>query len=98
MSSTDHEEPQTCPVCQQQGWLLCGVEVSATQYEYDDEGMAAASADRTAYPFGFECPVCKLDLDAEQLGGFDFPSEFELEPDDNPPLDWEPDEDYFRDR
>jgi hypothetical protein len=95
MSSTDHEEPETCPVCGQQGWLLCGVERGPV--EWDPDG---ARVPLTAWPFGFECPVCGLDLEGDELLLFTFPQEIELEPDDDPveAYEWEPDEDVWRGR
>ena len=98
LSSTDHEEPQTCPACEQNGWLLCGVERGPVEYD-SENGMAWAS--RTAYPFAFECPVCGLELENEELPEIpDFPDHVELDPDEDPieARDWEPDEDLWRGR
>jgi hypothetical protein len=97
ISSTDHEEAQACPVCAQQGWLLCGVERGPV--EWDEDGGAFVLP--TAWPFGFECSVCGLELEGDdELRVFDFPTEIELEPDYDPTeaYDWEPDEDIWRDR
>jgi hypothetical protein len=76
-SFMDHEEPQTCPVCGRQGWLICAVEKGSP--EPDDFGLWV---DRTAYPYFFECPVCQLYIDSEELPEFDFPDEIELEPEE----------------
>jgi len=95
----DHQERQTCPICGQQGWLACGVERGSIEYELDDDGHAAyAWVPRTAYPMVFNCLVCQLELEGAELDEFDFPSEIELEPDDDPYEGYEPDEDAYRDR
>ena len=83
-SAMEHEEPQTCPVCGQQGWLICGVERGAI--EADDEALWA---ERTAIPYFFECPVCQLYVDPDELNEFDFPREIDLEPEDISP-EYEP--------
>jgi hypothetical protein len=85
MSSTDHEEPQECPVCRQQDWLLCGVIPGDPELDMQPDGTVYRWITKTAYPFGFECPVCDLDLEDEELTDFDFPDEIELEaePDDD---------------
>lgn len=100
ISSTDHEEPQECPVCHQQGWLLCGVDRGPVEYDYDEDGPPSAWVERTAYPFGFECAVCRLELEGDELQELDFPAEIELEPDTEPfeTYDYEPDEDMYRGR
>lgn len=84
LSSTEHEEPHVCPVCQQGGWLLCGTERGAPEVETDTQGATYPFVPITAYPFGFECAVCGLDLEGEELWEFDFPAEVALEPDYDP--------------
>ncbi|MFF0174776.1 hypothetical protein [Micromonospora profundi] len=94
----DHNEPQECPACEQQGWLICHVDEGQPEVEYDDDGNQYSFAPRTAYPSAFECPVCELELEEEELAEFDYPMEIELEPNRDPYLNYEPDEDWFRDR
>lgn len=99
-TSAEHAEAAECPVCHRQGWLLCGVDRGPVEWDVDDEGMPhGAWVDLTAWPEAFECPVCGLDLDSGELVEFDFPTEISLESDDDPhEVQWEPDEDTFRDR
>jgi hypothetical protein len=99
-STIEHGEAQTCPVCGQQGWLLCVIERGPVEFEPDDGGNGYAWAPRTAYPVEFECPVCELALESLELAEFDFPSEIELDADDDPPeaYEYEPDEDILRGR
>jgi hypothetical protein len=98
-TTSDHQEPQKCPVCKQMGWLICGVEEGAIEADFDEEGFTGqAWQERTAYPVLFECPVCRLSLQDDELRQFDFPQEIELQPNENPYEDWEPDEDEFRGR
>ncbi len=95
LSYADHEEPQACPLCHQQGWLLCGVE--RTEVIWGPDGKPEVFP--TAYPFTFECAVCGLDVEGDELHEFDFPMEIELELEDEPTEpDWEPDEDLLRGR
>jgi hypothetical protein len=78
LSSSDHEEPVTCPVCRQEAWLICGVEKSEPQPDESDEELSNVTS--TAWPFAFECSVCGLNLEESELQEFDFPDEIELEP------------------
>jgi len=97
-SYTDHEEPQTCPVCKQNAWLLCGEERGPLEWDYDDEGFGYPRVDLTAWPFRFECGTCELELEGDELRLFDeFPQQIELEPDTDPREagDWEPDFERF---
>lgn len=100
-ASFDHAEAAECPVCHQQGWLLCNVDRGSVEWDVDDDGLPAhAWVSRTAWPEAFECPVCRLDLHFDELVEFDFPMEISLE-DDSDPFEvdeWEPDEDILRDR
>jgi hypothetical protein len=89
---SDHEEPQTCPVCGYRGWLICGEDRGPVQWEEQDDGSRIAFVERTAFPIAFDCRVCNLELEADELSEFDFPTEIELEPDEDPHEvpDWEP--------
>ena len=95
-SSADHEEPQQCPVCEQQGWLICGIEQDFASIPGEGEAIDNWVR-RTAHPFAFECPVCELTLQSDELLEMNFPTEIELEPED-PYETYEPDEDLFRGR
>ncbi|NKZ72005.1 hypothetical protein GTA09_21525 [Rhodococcus hoagii] len=89
---SDHEERQTCPVCNHSGWLICGVERGPVEWEEQDDGSRIFYVERTAFPIWFDCKVCDLELEGEELYEFDFPREIELEVDDDPPevAEWEP--------
>jgi hypothetical protein len=76
--SIDHEEPQECPVCRQQGWLICSVERGEVRHEPEDNEGFSVSTARTAYPHEFVCPVCQLDIVDQELWEFDFPSSINL--------------------
>lgn len=80
MSSTDYEHRQQCPVCDQQGWLPCVLEYGQERREIDEYGKVIKIVDCTAYPVGFECPVCELCLEGDELLEFDFPRQLEFEP------------------
>ncbi|MEU0150325.1 hypothetical protein [Micromonospora fulviviridis] len=94
----DHNEPKECPACEQQGWLVCHVDESQPEVAYGGGGTPHTFATRLAYPFIFECLVCELELEDEELLEVDFPMEIELEPNHDPYADYEPDEDWFRGR
>jgi hypothetical protein len=87
---SDHDEEHQCPVCAQMGWLQCYVSDEA---EYDEDGPTRAY--KLGTPYIFTCPVCELLLADDELLAFPFPREFEIE---NGSDEWEPDEDYYRDR
>ncbi|WP_431072723.1 hypothetical protein [Microbacterium phyllosphaerae] len=78
---TEREEPHACPACEQQGWLLCTVERGPVEPDLFDEGRRYREV--TAYPFAFECNVCGLELEDDELSEFaDIPVEIELESED----------------
>jgi hypothetical protein len=75
MGFADYDEPKTCPVCEQQGWLLCSI--SRTTH--------------TAYPFVFFCAVCELYLQGDELEEMDLAAEIPLDVDtDSMDDDWKP--------
>jgi hypothetical protein len=78
LSYTDHEEPLVCPVCSQEAWLLCGVDKEKPEQDGDDEEWWVVR--QTAWPFAFECSVCGLELDHNELIEFNFPDGIQLEP------------------
>jgi hypothetical protein len=101
LTHIDHHEIVDCPVCNRQAYLICIVERGPLEFEPDGEhNWGGPYVNRTAYPQLFECMVCRLELEADELEEFDFLTEIELEPDTDPReiRDWEPDEDYLRDR
>jgi rubredoxin len=100
ISTSDYQEAQQCPVCDQQGWLNCTVERGPVEYDGDDSRDMQPWVSLTAYPFSFQCPVCGLELEADELAEFDFATDIELDADSEPfeVYDYEPYEDYFRDR
>lgn len=57
---------------------------------------------RALYPYAlmFQCPVCGLQLDADEFAPAGLPTELDVEYEDaeDPFLDWEPDEDELRGR
>lgn len=69
----DHDEPQECPVCQQQGWLVCSV-LEDPRREPNEDGRFSQWVDQFAYPEVFECPVCQLHVEGRELSEFDFPN------------------------
>lgn len=79
---TDHEEPYPCPVCDQRGWLSCTVERGTGRHMPAGEGTDVVLASRSAYPVTFDCPVCELSLEDEELWQFHFPSSIDLEPEE----------------
>ncbi|WP_157519393.1 hypothetical protein [Modestobacter sp. Leaf380] len=92
----EHEEAAACPVCEQQGWLLCGVDRGPVQW--DDGGNPYVEP--LAWPYEFVCPVCGLELEGDELQAAGFPEEVELDLDLDPieAFEYEPDEDWIRGR
>jgi hypothetical protein len=88
LTSSDHEEPVTCPVCGQEAWLICGIEKGSPEPVRPDEESWVVSV--TAWPFAVECSVCGLGLEDRELGQFEFPDYLELEPEEaRPPWSYE---------
>jgi hypothetical protein len=69
----DHDEPQECPICKQQGWLICSV-LEDHRREPDEYGRFSQWVDQFAYPEVFECPVCQFHVEGRELREFDFPT------------------------
>lgn len=84
LSSSDHEEPVSCPVCGQEAWLICDVEKGEPEHDWSEGEWWVTP---TAYPFAFECSVCGLSLEESELREFDFPDSIALEPESVPPPD-----------
>jgi len=94
-ASIDHDERAKCPVCGEQGWLVCAVEEDHREVD-TGEGIFSQIVKRTAWPAIFNCNVCDLDLDEDELRevpGFPYSVDLDLDGED-----WEPDEDYIRGR
>jgi hypothetical protein len=83
ISYTDHEEAVVCPVCSQTAWLLCGVDKDKPEPGSEDGEWWVVH--QTAWPFAFECSVCGLELDDNELLELDFPDSIELDPRFIPP-------------
>lgn len=91
-SLSDYEEPQSCPVCTQQGWLLCAVELGTHEAVVSKGGSVCSTAEAVAYPVYFECPVCELQLEEDELLEVEeFPKEIKLE------FDLECDDEFYPD-
>ena len=92
---SDHDEPWECPVCGEQGTLGCGIEdVGQPEFDYEqvdiDEFIYhGGHIDRTAYASSFECSACGLELNDRELVYADLPTEFDLEPRDCEPWEFE---------
>jgi hypothetical protein len=91
----DYEQRQICPVCKHSGWLSCAVDEQGHEHD-TGEGDYWEITSRTAWPHVFECSVCNLYLEGQELREFsEIPQFIEL-PLENE--DYEPDEDYLRGR
>lgn len=75
----DGQRPQECPACLQQGWLVYAVDDESVFVDPDD---GTTWTKRTASLQSFECPICKLRLEYEELKQIlsDSPDDIELEP------------------
>lgn len=93
-----HVAEQECPVCESTGWLSCDIVRGELQHEAVDWHDVDVWVDRSAIPFYFQCGVCGLELEGDQLLEADLSREIELDPDTDPAEAWEPDEDLWRDR
>jgi len=95
----EHDESHDCPVCGARGWLLCDVSRGDPEFVHDGEETWAVVS-LTAHLWAFDCGVCRFELEGDELLEYDFPREIELEPDTDPQeaYDFEPDEDWLRDR
>jgi len=80
---------QRCPVCNQDGLLQL---VFNEPDEVDTPYGSYIKRDMTGYPRSFECWVCCLALEDDELGGFDFPRSVDLpDQDEERWRDWTPD-------
>jgi len=82
--SVDYDDTRECPACGEEGVLTCSVEDEGEpEVEYErlgeEEYTYTAWIARVAYPVGFECPVCGLDLEYRELEPFDMEEGIEIE-------------------
>lgn len=85
-------ERATCPVCGNDGWLNGDVEEGEVLAD-EEEGILYI--ERFGIPMQFECSVCMLSLEVDELSQFSFPERIELEHGDYEEPDWEPDWERF---
>ena len=64
MTFGDYVTGSTCPACGEQGQLFCDI---GGEPELQDDVVRFAAPRITAYPYRFECPVCDLDLNGEEI-------------------------------
>ena len=91
---SESAEPWECPVCEQNGWLVCDVERGPLQGEAINLHDYEIWVDRTAIPYLFQCPVCELELTDDELVEAGMPSTLELEADYEPVEAQEPYDDH----
>jgi hypothetical protein len=95
---TRDAERATCPACGQQGWLAGRKEIEV-EYDSDHDGSFQGGALVVMVGDTFGCAFCKLELNKPELALTDIEYVFETDDDVNDFLDnYEPDEDYMRDR
>jgi hypothetical protein len=91
-----------CPACGQLGWRSAWIDRGPLEDAYDEESeVHYRFVTQTAFPFKFQCPVCRLFLTSQELDQFpELAAPLELDDDDEPAEDWEfePDEDDLRGR
>lgn len=84
-STIEYEEQRKCPACGLNGWLLCAIERGETKIEYDQGPIHHDCwhvVERMAVPLAFECPVCNLDLEGDELHVAGLGDEFEIDDDE----------------
>lgn len=93
----EEEEEHECPVCQRNGRLEVASERGDPyQVYYSDDISWAIEIFR--WPTMFQCPVCDLLLEDEELGAAGLPLELESRHEAVDDPYWEPDEDFIRGR
>lgn len=98
--------PQVCPACGRSGVAVYVVEEGEPEYGGYEETRGGSYIDhgwsRALYSFAsmFQCPVCGLQLEADEFTAADISTELDEEWEDieDPYADWEPDEDELRGR
>ncbi len=95
----EEEEPWECPACTHQGVISCEVHDRGTpEFEYEQVDVDhfvyhGGYIDRVALGTGFTCDACGLDLDYDEMEAAELPSEFEREPRECEPWEFEYDRD-----
>jgi hypothetical protein len=77
-STSDHEENYECPVCKSPGWLICRREYDSVESNLDPDDYEYVYTEPRAYPIAFECNVCGLELEWEEVQAAGMPNEIEL--------------------
>lgn len=96
---TKDEESYECPACGQIGVMVCELhdvgqpEFEYEQVDYDDFVYQGGHIDQMAYAVNFDCDTCGLDLDYDEMTAADMLTEFEREPRDCEPWEFEDDRD-----
>jgi predicted RNA-binding Zn-ribbon protein involved in translation (DUF1610 family) len=96
---TKDEEPYECPACGQTGVVACELhdvgqpEFDYEQVAYDDFIYHGGHIDQMAYAVNFDCNTCGLDLDYDEMTAADMLTEFEREPRDCEPWEFDDDRD-----
>lgn len=95
----DEEEEHECPVCNRSGWFVVATE-KGEPYEYYYSDDISWHVEVFRWPTMFQCPVCDLVLEDDELAAAGLPTELDSrdEETEDPYADWEPDEDYLRGR
>ena len=83
---TADEEPYECPACGQTGVVVCELhDVGQPEFEYEhagyDDGIYhGGHIDQMAYGVNFDCDTCGLDLDFDEMTAAEMLTEFERDP------------------
>lgn len=97
---TNDEEPYECPACGQTGVVYCELqdtgqpEFEYEQVDYDEFIYHGGHINQTAYGSNFKCDACGLDLDYDEMEAAEMLTEYEREPRECEPWEFEePDRD-----
>lgn len=94
LNPSEHDEPADCPACEGRGWLHGRTDVD-WHANFDDDGRPEAMV--IFYPDAYDCALCDLHLQGDELELADFDGAIDL-PEADPYTGYEPDEDLWRDR
>lgn len=93
---------EECPVCHRAGVLRRYIEEPSSNYRWYTEPQDPGTGERYAYPDEFECFVCRLELDYDEVGEIEeFEQEAELEPSaefEDARAEWEQEQERERER
>ncbi len=79
-TSVEYEMRADCPACGESGWLICGLEDVFSDEVFDDGSVISQVTGKTAWPLFFNCNVCGLDLEQDEVREVDeFPYSIDLE-------------------